>query len=238
MQKETPLGMRIGESVFCVGYLVFAFAAGSIFTARANASGNMQAGLQWVLLAVMTFLLACGDTFHLVPRVLRNIAGKGAGENTDAFTFWLGLGNLISSITMTLFYNLLFLAVYARTHDRLTDMADDRFYITVFNLLLVFSVIRIIMCLFPQNEWFSQTHNLKWGIIRNTPFFIVGIITVAYLFHTYQLFHGEYLLLALLVGMSFICYMLVVLYAGRKPAMGMFMIPKTVCYIWMISFFL
>lgn len=81
MPKETPLGMRIGESAFCVGYLIFAFAAGSIFTARANASGNMQAGLHWVLLAVMTFLLACGDTFHLVPRVLRNIAGKGARED-------------------------------------------------------------------------------------------------------------------------------------------------------------
>ena len=42
MQKETPLGMRIGESAFCVGYLIFAFAAGSIFTARANASGNIR----------------------------------------------------------------------------------------------------------------------------------------------------------------------------------------------------
>ena len=31
MTKQKPLGMRIGESVFCAGYLVFALVAGIIF---------------------------------------------------------------------------------------------------------------------------------------------------------------------------------------------------------------
>ena len=137
-----------------------------------------------------------------------------------------------------MFYILLFLVVYTRCYNSLSGIMGNRFYMTVYILLLTFSAIRILLCLFPQNEWFSQTHNLKWGIIRNIPFVIVGIITIVYLFRTYQLFQGEYLLLAILVGVSFICYMVVVLYAGRKPAMGMFMIPKTICYIWMISLFL
>ena len=41
--------------------------------------------------------------------------------------------------------------------------------------------------------------------------------------------------LALLVALSFACYMGVVLYAHEKPMMGMLMIPKTICYICLIA---
>lgn len=46
------------------------------------------------------------------------------------------------------------------------------------------------------------------------------------------------LLLAVLVAVSFVCYMIVVLGARKKPMLGMMMIPKTICYIWMIALFL
>ena len=39
--KEKPLGMRIGENVFCIGYLVFALVAGIIFTTRTLSTGNL-----------------------------------------------------------------------------------------------------------------------------------------------------------------------------------------------------
>jgi len=61
----------------------------------------------------------------------------------------------------------------------------------------------------------------------------MGVITVLYLLVWYQ----EWLLAAL-VTLSFACYMGVVLYAKEKPMMGMLMIPKTICYIWMIIIFL
>ena len=201
--KNKPLGMRIGESVFCIGYLLFVSAAACVFLKRGNALGSL-----------MTLLLGGGDAFHLIPRILGNIRGE---KDNDAF--WLGLGNLVSSITMTVFYVILYLVM-----DRKYALSESIYYV-----LLVLCAIRILLCLMPQNNWFAHAGNPKWGIIRNVPFVIMGIITVAYLFGC-----GE-TLMAVLVTVSFICYMLVVLLAHKKPMMGMMMIPKTICYIWMIA---
>ena len=57
----------------------------------------------------------------------------------------------------------------------------------------------------------------------------MGAITVLYLL----LWYHEWLM-AVLVVVSFACYMGVVLYAHKRPAMGMLMMPKTICYIWLI----
>ena len=205
MKKQKPLGMRIGESVFEAGYLLFAIIAGLIFLQRGNS-----------LCAAMTLLLGCGDAFHLIPRIMINI--KGDGDN-DAF--WLGLGNMISSITMTVFY-VLMVPVMWQLHSGILMPEYLR-------LLPYLAGLRVLLCLLPQNKWFSRDNN-SWGIYRNIPFVIMGLITVIYLINPLQ----EYLL-AGLVTVSFVCYMLVVLYAHQKPMIGMMMIPKTICYIWMIA---
>ncbi len=88
MKKEKPLGMRIGESVFCAGYLLFAAIAAIIFLKRE--------GTFYHLCGLMTLLLGGGDAFHLIPRIIVNIKGE-----TEKSPFWLGLGNLVSSVTMT-----------------------------------------------------------------------------------------------------------------------------------------
>ena len=46
-------------------------------------------------------ILGCGDAFHLVPRVLNYFVGAD-------FTAWLGIGKLVTSVTMTVFYVLLY----------------------------------------------------------------------------------------------------------------------------------
>lgn len=38
MAIQKPMGMRMGESFFCVGYLLFALVAGIIFLLAASAS--------------------------------------------------------------------------------------------------------------------------------------------------------------------------------------------------------
>lgn len=51
------------------------------------------------LFGVMALVLTFGDSFHLIPRII--------GLNTtglENFTFYLGLGKFITSITMTIFY--------------------------------------------------------------------------------------------------------------------------------------
>lgn len=227
--KEKPLGMRIGENAFCIGYLVFALIAGIIFVTRTLSTGN----LFFRICAVMTLLLGGGDAFHLMPRIVINFKGETADKAIQRKRdFWLGLGNLISSITMTVFY-IFFFAALSVKHGKydVSSVMPEKF--TLYLVLNVLALIRIIICLFPQNHWFSKDNETRWGLYRNIPFVIIGVITVLYLILWYQ----EWLL-AVLVTISFVCYMIVVLGARKKPMLGMMMIPKTICYIWMIALFL
>lgn len=204
--------MGVVESLFCAGYLVFAFAAGFIFLGRG--------GALYARCAVMTFLLAGGDAFHLIPRIISNVKGEWAGKG-----WWLGLGNLVSSITMTLFYVVLALVM--------DSYRPGVMWPAIVPVLVALSAVRVCLCAFPQNHWFGDGGDQRWRLYRNLPFLGIGGVTVAYLIALY----GQWLLAAL-VTVSFACYMAVVMGVKKKPALGMLMIPKTVCYIWMIAFFL
>ena len=223
--KEKPLGMRIGESVFCAGYLVFALVAGIMFlAARSSTAGAFASAC-----ATMTLLLGCGDAFHLVPRIMGNIKGepRSASEKSRRH-FWLGLGNLVSSITMTVFYVCFFDAMRL-----LPNAAGNPVPLVLRTLLICLAVVRIALCLLPQNRWFDGMGSRAWGIYRNVPFVLMGVLTVLYL-----LVWCHAWLIALLVTASFACYMGVVLYAKERPMMGMLMIPKPICYIWIIALLL
>ncbi len=112
MEREKPLGMRIGESVFCAGYLVFALVAGCMLITCAPGTGAWASTC-----GAMTLLLGCGDAFHLIPRILVNLRGTSEDPNVlRRRSFALGLGNLVSSITMTAFYLLLFVGMWQMAH--------------------------------------------------------------------------------------------------------------------------
>ena len=60
MNREKPLGMRIGESVFSIGYLAFLLVATILFFMAVGTAGT------WALTCgFMTLLLGAGDAFHL-----------------------------------------------------------------------------------------------------------------------------------------------------------------------------
>lgn len=207
---------QIGEAVFCIIYLIFGYVAGVIMIAHANGSSLN------LILGVMTLVLAGGDSFHLVPRIINAFKDK-----YESYEFYAGLGLMISSITMTVFYILLYYAcelisVFNRP-GAITEAVRYMYYV-----LIVFSVIRIIFCLFPQNNWFSKEGNPKWGIIRNVPFIIVGIIAV------YGCCMANQVGMGIAVIISFACYLPVVFWAKKKPMVGMLMIPKTVAYMYIV----
>ena len=210
MNKKKPLGMRIGESVFCTGYPIFAFIAAFLFAKGGNTFKQ--------LCAIMTLLLAAGDSFHLIPRILVNIRGDREKDRE-----LLGLGNFISSITMTLFYVLL-LSVMETYHPSIEVPSFYRI------ALVLLTGLRIVLCLYPMGQWFDRDRYLGKHILRNVPFVAMGILTVMYLISCFR-----ETFLAVLVIISFVCYMGTVLFAHEKPMMGMLMIPKTICYIWMIA---
>ena len=202
------------ESIFDIAYLCFAIISGALMLK--NAKGNKLK----LIFGVMTLILGCGDAFHLLPRVLHY-------WTTLNLTAALGIGKLITSITMTVFYLLL---EYARR---------ERYGIrekTMLLLMWVLCGLRIVLCLFPQNGWTSENPSPEWGIIRNIPFLIVGIISVVLWLKSAK---GDksLRLLWLAVLFSFAFYIPVVLWAGQVPMIGMLMLPKTVMYIWMIMMF-
>ena len=204
--------MRTAENLFCLGYLAFALAAGCIFLGRG--------GVLYSRCAVMTFLLAGGDAFHLIPRIVSNLYPEWKKKK-----FWLGLGNLVSSVTMTLFY----VALAYVTDSFMPNIMPRAIPIA----LIVLAAVRVALCAFPSNNWFGDGGSQRRRLYRNIPFLCMGALTVVYLAALFGLW-----LLAALVAVSFACYMVTVMGVRKKPALGMMMIPKTVCYIWLIAYFL
>ena len=38
--------------------------------------------------------------------------------------------------------------------------------------------LRIVLCMMPQNEWLSAEAPLSWGIYRNIPFALMGLLII------------------------------------------------------------
>lgn len=202
------------ESIFDVAYLAFAIGSGISLLKRKGSNTVTR------LLGLMALILGCGDAFHLVPRVLNYWV---PGEWTAA----LGIGKLVTSITMTVFYLLL---EHVR---RIRYEIQGR---TTLFAVYALSAARIVLCLFPQNMWTSADAPLSWGIYRNIPFLILGILSII-LWHRSAKEDKVFRFLWLAILLSFAFYVPVVLWTDTIPLLGMLMLPKTVMYIWMIVMF-
>ena len=202
------------ETLFDVGYLAFAIGSGISLLRRKEAQSITR------LLGLMALVLGCGDAFHLVPRILNYwVPGN--------WTAALGIGKLVTSITMTVFYLLL-----EHVRQKRYEKSDKTAICSVY----VLSATRIILCLFPQNMWTSADAPLSWGIYRNIPFVILGILSIC-LWAKSAKDDKVFSLLWLAILLSFAFYIPVVLWTDKIPLLGMLMLPKTVMYIWMIVMF-
>ena len=203
------------ESIFDICYLVFAIVSGILLLKKSKGRKYVR------IFGIMTLLLGCGDALHLVPRVLNYWTD---GDYTAA----LGIGKLVTSITMTLFYVLI---EYAR-RDRYKIAGEKGVLASVW----ILGIIRIALCCFPQNGWTSAEPSLLWGILRNIPFALLGILTVVLWLRSAK--NDKPLrLMWLAVTLSFLFYIPVVLFAQTMPMIGMLMLPKTCMYVWMIVMF-
>lgn len=219
MGDERPGPALVAESVFCICYLLFMAVSTWVFS-----TAGLQGGSPYALAcASAAGLLLFGDALHLIPRIvfdLEDLGHKGTHPHRVAV---LGLGSLASSLTMTGFYLVLYQVfdLWAQMlHDSGPKGAGPVWY-----ALVVVAVMRAVLCLLPQNRWLSGGDH-TWSLIRNAPFVCMGAITVCYLVAWYGLVST-----AALVLLSFACYMGTVLLARKRPAFGMLMIPKTVCYM-------
>lgn len=205
----------IAETVFDILYLGFAVIAGLTMLVKGKSPLVRKAGC-------MTALLGAGDSFHLVPRAY-GLWTTGLEANAAA----LGIGKFITSITMTIFY----LILYYIWRDRY--QIKGRKGLT--QIMWVLSVIRIALCLLPQNQWLVYHQPLLFGILRNIPFAIMGIIIIVIFAQEAKKANDRvFRFMPLAVALSFGFYLPVVLFSGIFPAVGMLMIPKTLAYVWII----
>ena len=207
---------RIMEPIFEIGYLLCVLTWG-ILTLR-KAGGRKQ----FQLFGIMAVMLGLGDAFHLVPRVYA-LWTDGLESHAAA----LGFGKAVTSITMTVFYVLLYHVWQRRYHKEKTSALTACVYIL--------AVIRIGLCLFPQNQWLSADAPLSWGIYRNIPFAVLGIFMIAiYFTQAKKQQDNAFRFMWLAITLSFLFYIPVVLFADSIPALGMLMIPKTCAYLWIV----
>lgn len=206
----------IMETLFDIVYLVTVITLGILMIRKS--SGQKQ----YLLFGIMAVTLGAGDAFHLVPRAVALCT-----TGLEHYTATLGYGKFITSITMTIFYILLYYVW------RLRYQIKDHTVLTV--SVYVLSLLRIALCLFPQNAWTSADAPLIWGIYRNIPFAAMGLLIIVLFYYMAKKQNDHsFRFMWLTIVLSFAFYIPVVLFADAVPAIGMLMIPKTCAYVWTI----
>ena len=145
----------IVETVFDAVYLVSVITIGILMIRGCKGSH------QFKLFGLMAVVLGAGDSFHLIPRALALCT-----TGLENFTVPLGLGKWITSVTMTVFYVLL----YYVWRERYRVKGSNGLTAAVYGL----AAVRVILCMMPQNQWLSDGSPLSWGIYRNIPFALMG----------------------------------------------------------------
>lgn len=206
----------IFETLFDIVYLATVISLGVVMIRRS--AGRRQ----FLLYGAMAVTLGCGDAFHLIPRAVA-LCTTGLQHYTAA----LGIGKLVTSITMTAFYVLLYYVWRCRY------AVEGKKELTAAVWLL--AIARVALCLMPQNAWTSTKAPLAWGIWRNIPFTVLGALIVVLFYRSAKEKQDKaFRWLWLTVVLSFACYIPVVLFADAVPAVGMLMIPKTCAYVWTV----
>lgn len=206
----------IVETLFDICYLATVLSVGVRMIRGAKGSRQFE------LFGWMAVVLGVGDSFHLVPRALALCT-----TGLDSFAFQLGLGKWITSVTMTVFYVLL----YYVWRERYEVEGKNLLTVAVYTL----AAIRVILCMMPQNQWLTDHSSLIWGIYRNIPFALLGILVIV-LFYRSAKEKGDKAFgwMWLTIVLSFGFYIPVVLWAEAVPMIGMLMIPKTCAYVWTV----
>ena len=210
------MAQALAESIFDALYLTFAIIIG-IFLIQKGEKGSLVRKF-----GAMAIVLGGGDAFHLVPRAI-SLWTTGLEANAVP----LGIGKLITSVTMTIFY----LILYYIWRERYQITGRKALSIVMWCL----TAARVALCAFPQNQWLSHEQPLLWGILRNIPFAIMGVLLIVLFAQEAKRANDRvFRFMWLAITLSFLFYIPVVLFADQIPLIGMLMIPKTLAYVWVV----
>lgn len=204
------------ETLFDLVYLV------TVITVGIRMIRSSKRGSQFRLFGWMAVVLGAGDSFHLVPRALALCT-----TGLENYVVPLGLGKWITSVTMTVFYVLL----YYIWRKRYLVKGQKSVTLAVYLL----SAARVVLCMMPQNRWLEAQSPLSWGIYRNIPFALLGLLIIVLFYCSAKEKNDTaFRWMWLTIVLSFGFYIPVVLWADTIPMIGMLMIPKTCAYVWTV----
>ena len=204
------------ETLFDLVYLV------TVITVGIRMIRSSKRGSQFRLFGWMAVVLGAGDSFHLVPRALALCT-----TGLENYVVPLGLGKWITSVTMTVFYVLL----YYVWRKRYQVKGQKSVTLAVYLL----SAARVVLCMMPQNRWLEAQSPLSWGIYRNIPFALLGLLIIVLFYRSAKEKNDTaFRWMWLTIVLSFGFYIPVVLWANTIPMIGMLMIPKTCAYVWTV----
>ena len=209
------------ETLFDAVYLVSVITIGILMIR--GSKGNKQ----FCLFGLMAVMLGAGDSFHLIPRALALCT-----TGLENYTVPLGLGKWITSVTMTIFYVLLYYVWRQRYQIKGKGILTAAVY--------ALAAVRVVLCMMPQNQWLNANAPLSWGIYRNIPFALMGLLIIVLFYRSAKENNdASFRCMWLTIVLSFGFYIPVVLWADAIPMIGMLMIPKTCAYVWtvLIGFF-
>ena len=207
---------RVFETIFDIFYL------GSVIFLGLKMLKEGKFDKQYYLFGIMALVLGFGDAFHLIPRMIAlNTTGL------SSYTKALGFGKLITSITMTIFY----LILYYVWKERYKIKGEKRLTIAIWAL----AVLRILLVFCPENKFLTNRSPLAWEIYRNIPFALMGILIIIIFYKkSREMKDSAFKNLWLTIVLSFGFYLPVVLLEQKIPAIGALMVPKTCAYIWTV----
>ena len=206
----------IFETLFDIFYLLTVLSVGIRMIRNSKGSAQFQ------LFGWMAVVLGAGDSFHLVPRALALCT-----TGLENYAVPLGLGKWITSVTMTVFYVLL----YYVWRKRYQIEGQKNVTVAVYAL----SAVRVVLCMMPQNQWLTNHTPLAWGILRNVPFALLGLLIIVLFYHSAKEHRDQaFRWMWLSIVLSFGFYIPVVLWGDVIPVIGLLMIPKTCAYVWTV----
>ena len=206
----------IVETLFDTVYLISVITIGILMVRKSK--GNRQ----FTMFGIMAVLLGSGDAVHLGPRAIALCT-----TGFENYTVQLGLGKWITSITMTIFY----VVLYHIWRERYQINGHKATTAAIYGL----AGLRIALCMMPQNDWLSAAAPLSWGIYRNIPFALLGLLIIVLFYRSAKENNDKaFRWMWLTIVLSFGFYIPVVLWADVIPMIGMLMIPKTCAYVWTV----
>ena len=148
---------KIIEPIIHILYLTYIFLMGNYFLR--NALGNkLYKGFGY-----FTVILGVADLSYLIPRMYALLT-TGIEENIR----FIGWGRMSNSIIITF----LFLILYEITNKRYSKKHN----VPLNKTFYFFTIIRIVLCLMPPNNWFEMIPNSVFSLIRFIPLAVMGLL--------------------------------------------------------------